>query len=174
VSPNSFPHDGSLIARFETLYRGHHSRLVTVIDNRVSDLHEAQDLAARVFELAWEHLTDGAEVTTAWLYACVRNVVGSEYQRRERASRQHLHLVVDSTLSGAEETLAREDEVARAMRTLPPMDQDVLKLVYWHDMRTSDVAVMVGLTDAAVKMRLSRSRASLSALLAPQRGEVTA
>lgn len=156
-----------------SLFRQHYGQIVTVVNGRVSDLHEAEDIAATVFTLALAHLREGEEVTTAWLYSCARNLVGTEYQRRERASRPFLHLVTDTVVAPVDDAIARADLLNRAISTLALLEQDLVRLFYWHDMSTADIARMVGLSNAAVKMRLSRARSTIQTHVAPA-GEVTA
>lgn len=140
---------------------------MSIAITHLSDSHAAHDVAQEVFERAFAHAHAGQVVSASWLYLCARNVIGSEYQRRARALRAQ-HLIGDpERVDGHEEQVALTHTVAAAIRTLEPLDQDVVALSYWAGLKAPEVAALTGLTDGAVRTRLTRARARLDVLLRP-------
>lgn len=122
-----------------------------------------------VFELAWARLRGGETVALPWLYQCARNVVGNEYHRRNRNARLHLRLVSDYEVNSLVLPEDRDPELTAAIRTLPVADRELVAMVYWYDLTLRETADVLGLSEASVKMRISRLRRRLRALLSPLR-----
>jgi RNA polymerase sigma-70 factor (ECF subfamily) len=53
---------------------------------------------------------------------------------------------------------AIEPELLKAIESLPPMEQAVLKMKHLEDMETDEIAALVGSTPVAVRTALSRAR----------------
>ena len=146
---------------FESLYREHYGLVLTVLNARVSDIHEAQDLAVGVFELALLRMRDGQHVGLPWLYQCARNLVGNEYQRRERGRRLHLRLVGEAIVQRPIVPDPSDGELATAMSTLSEIEREIVAMTYWYDMSAREIASAIGSTEGAVRVRLSRIRRQL-------------
>lgn len=160
---------------FAALYRQHFGLVTTVILGRVSDIDEAEDLAMAVSELAWTRFRLGEEIGLPWLYRCARNVVGNEYQRRDRDRRLQLRLVSDYDVNALVFPVERDVELVAAVRRLPLVDREVVAMVYWYDLSLKEVGEILGASEASVKMRVSRIRKKLRAHLTATRvssGEV--
>jgi RNA polymerase sigma-70 factor (ECF subfamily) len=56
--------------------------------------------------------------------------------------------------------------VSEALRSLAPRDRDVLALSAWEGLRAEEIAVVVGCSPAAARVRLHRARRRLRAALA--------
>ncbi len=65
-----------------------------------------------------------------------------------------------------------EPGLASALRQLPPRQRTALWLRYGEDMSTRTVAEVMGISEAAAKQMLSRSRSSLRRKLGPRGAEV--
>lgn len=154
---------------FDALYQRYFSRVLTVIRMRVSDLDEAEDLGMAVFEIAWTRVRSGELVGLPWLYQCARNLIGNEYQRRERNAKLRSRLVSDHTAYALVLPAESHHELAAAMRKLSRPERELLAMVYWRDLALRDVAAMIGTSEASVKMRVSRVRRKLHALLTSPR-----
>lgn len=80
------------------------------------------------------------------------------------------------------ETLSRDEELAAGSRTgadtelaehvrelircLPPLDREIVRLVYWDGFSQEEVAAILGRRATAVRSRLSRARSVLREQLA--------
>lgn len=150
---------------FDVLYRRHFALVVTVIRGRVSNHEEAEDLAMAVFEIAWAQAAQGKQITLPWLYRCARNVVGNEYQRRDRNGRLHVRLVSDYEANPLVLPVERDIDLVTAIRELSVVDRELIAMVYWYDLTLKEVAEILGASQASVKMRLSRLRKRLRGVL---------
>jgi len=96
----------------------------------------------------------------AWLIATTLNIA-----RRTATSSWRTRVVplnpgtVDPGLAPFSFRTDLQDAVARAMQTLGEDHRTVLHLFYFDDLPVAAIADLLGLTEGAVKMRLSRGRA---------------
>lgn len=136
---------------FSALYRRHFGLVVTVIRGRVTDVEEAEDLTMAVFELAWKRIREGERIGLPWIYGCARNVVGNEYQRRDRHRRLQLRLVSDYKANALVLPAERDLELVAAVRRLTVADREMIAMVYWYGLSLKEVAEVLGSSEASVK-----------------------
>lgn len=151
---------------FEELFRTYHPVIVAAAFNRLSDRSDAEDAAAEVFAQAWRRRSEATQVyTVAWLYATLRNVVGSQYRGRARHSRRVKR--AESHWPGPVE-IARDEilDVRAAVFSLDPSDRELIWMAHWEDLTRDEMAQILGCTPAALRVRLHRARKSLAAILA--------
>lgn len=122
-----------------------------------------------VFELAWTRLRSGEQIGLPWLYQCARNVVGNEYQRRERNAKLRLRLVSDYEANALVFPAERDLDLATAIGNLPLPERELIAMVYWYDLTLREVALILGTSEASAKMRVSRARRKLHVLLTSPR-----
>lgn len=142
---------------------------------------DAEDAAQAAAVAALEHIdaVRCAEepVICAWVDTIARRVVADAYRRgrRERAFLASGELVAETsgagdgatggTVASAEVEWERREIVratARAVQGLPEALRQVVELRYGHGHATKRIAEDLGLSDAAVRQRLSRARAVLA------------
>jgi len=158
-------------ARFAALFRAHYIEVQRFLERRVADREDAAELAADVFRVAWQRFDPGAPLGRAWLFAVARNVLGDHYRRvqRRRDSEQGIR---DAAALDAQPTasVAPDDDhpVRRALDTLAPEVQDLLRLRYWEQLDIAEIAEVLGLSPATTRVRLHRARARLRAALPPR------
>lgn len=158
---------------FEILFRTRFGMISRFVRTKVDDAALAEDLAIEAFTLAWEKHRTGTTITVRWLLTTARNLVGNEYQRRDRM-RKLLERVAMEELTNAFHGNDEEgDELRLAMSRLRPLDSLALRLTYWDELSAAEVAQFLDCTTAAVWMRLTRARATIRGLLEP-RGELAA
>ena len=120
-----------------------------------TDLYDDPRLLGEVF--VGPYLRHSPEL--AWVYGIVRNVVGNEYRRVERAGALARRLlpapIVDSTSS-----THRVLEVRRTLLSLRPADRELLFMAYWEDLTPAEMAAILGCTLATLAVRLNRARAA--------------
>jgi RNA polymerase sigma factor (sigma-70 family) len=56
--------------------------------------------------------------------------------------------------------------VVQAVRSLPPVEREVLLLVAWEHLTPAEVAVVLGVAPGTVRSRLHRARTTLRSVLA--------
>lgn len=152
---------------FAILFRTRFRSVARFIRTKVDDAALAEDLAIEAFTLGWEKHRAGTAITVRWLLATARNLVGNEYQRRDRM--QHLleRVAMEELTNTSYGTDEESEELRLAMSRLRPLDALVLRLTYWDGFSAAEVAQFLDCTTSAVWMRLTRARASLRGLLQP-------
>ena len=156
-------------ARFRRLYADNFPLLLAYAVRRVAQPEDAADVVAETFLIAWRRhreLPRGDEARL-WLYGVARRVLANHHRagvRRERLGaqlRQRLTTVFPAD-PGAEvpERLA----VRAALARLGELDREVLMLTGWEGLEPREAAVVLGVSAAAVRTRLSRARARIREL----------
>ena len=158
-------------AWFEALYRAHYQQVLQYARRRVSAA-EADDVVAEVFATAWRRRDEVAEIGAAWLLRTASNHVLHVHRgvgRRARLARRLANSASEVLASWSEQGGAAEQlAVTAAMQALSVEDQELLRLSAWEQLPTAELAVVIGCSTAAVRVRLHRARRRLAARLAEQ------
>ena len=144
-------------ARFEALFRGHHSAVQAYARRRVPS-EAVDDIVSETFLVAWRRLDDVPEPPLPWLLTVARNVVGTEW--RGAARRERLWLKAQSRqLEGydpAEHEIA-DGRVLAALARLKERDREALTLVAWDGLAPAEAASVLGEPSARFRQRLHRA-----------------
>jgi RNA polymerase sigma factor (sigma-70 family) len=178
IHPNldSLPQDGPPL---EEWYSAHAPALFGYIARRVGrDL--AQDLTAQVFVEAiesWGRFDPELGTPRTWLFAIATNLVRSHLRREQRMLDLFARTGVDpldvDPMRAAEGRLLAEREwprVADAVRTLTPVDRDVLFLYCFAELDYADIGRTLGLPVGTVASKMSRVRRKLRRRLGAPEG----
>lgn len=156
---------------FELLYEAHYGAVHSYCARRVPrDL--ARDLTAEVFAIAWRRLDDvPAEAERAWLYGVAHGVVRNSWRSSVRRAnlKDRLRGIRTTAITGPETRVIDYDSgapVRRALGTLRPPDQEILRLAAWEQLTGPEIATVLGISLPAVQQRLSRAKRRLAAALA--------
>jgi len=156
---------------FAALFERHYRSIVQFVFYRVQDRALAEDLAAEVYAIAWRKHLDEVEIDIRWLFATARNLIGNEYQRRDRERRRQERSVMETLAQTAIWSQEIEDvELRLAMARLRPEDSLVLQLTYFQGLTARQAAAFLDCSLPAYWVRQTRARAALRALL--QEGDV--
>ena len=153
---------------FTAFYRHYYRLILTVAQQRLPSLFDAEDVTGEVFRIAWKHHSDGNELTLPWLYLVLRNVIGNEYRRTARAdqfSQRFGPTMLDSMVEQNDDAL----EMRRTLLLLPVADRELIYMTYWEDLTGQEIAAILGCSPVTVRVRLMRARKRLKALLAQPR-----
>lgn len=150
---------------FGELYERHVDRIYNYIYYRTSDVHEAEDLTARVFYRALGHIEQyhqrGAPFI-AWLYRIAHNLVANWH--RDRSRRKYIRL--DDLISLVEKSAgphrqAEQNEEAqtllKAIVRLPAERQQLLILKFIEGLSNADIAKIMGRSEGAIKSLYHRT-----------------
>ncbi|GID28797.1 RNA polymerase sigma factor [Paractinoplanes brasiliensis] len=160
--------------RFRRAYARDFESLLAYATRRVEQPADAADVVAETFLVAWRRrreLPDGDE-TRLWLYGVARNVLANHHRagiRRERLGvrlRRRLTAVTRDPGAEVPERLA----VHAALGSLGDLDREVLTLTVWEGLRPREAAIVLGISAAAVRTRLSRARARVREVLGDDPG----
>lgn len=155
-------------AAFEELYVQYRSPLYNYIYRLMGDREQADDLLQETFVKAYRALADLPEGPgrTPWLYRIATNTCYDALRRRRLIS--WLPWTRDD---GAPEPATYADEnpgeryamregLEAALNLVPPSLRAPLLLHAVHGFGYADIAQALGISEAAVKMRISRARAA--------------
>ncbi|RLP73192.1 sigma-70 family RNA polymerase sigma factor [Mycetocola tolaasinivorans] len=145
---------------FTRLYEDQYERLFRFVLRRVDNHADAADLTAETFRRAWERgLHERTVPGSAWLFATARNTIGDLYRSRERSGRLATRLAEPGDLTSA---VADFDGVYGALDSLAEADRELLRLRYWDDLDAAEIAGILGVSAAALWVRLHRARRRFS------------
>lgn len=147
---------------FAQLYRRHADRVYRYLLVRLSDQHLAQDVTAQTFLAALERLATyrGEGEFISWLLAIARNKAADALRMRTATLPLEAAADVESPQAPVEqivEARLRLDEVARALRSIAPERAEALALRVVGGLSAAEVGAVMGKSEAAVKMLVSRA-----------------
>lgn len=144
----------------------------------LGDASAAGDVVQEAFIRAWDRLDDLREPERfgTWFCGIARNMAIDAVRRRKPTEQLGpANNVLEPqrwTADPTEEVDRRENakRVAEAIASLDEASRLVVTMRYYEDLSSKQIAEALGMTPAAVDMRLSRARKQLKALLedAPQ------
>ncbi|MEV0217297.1 RNA polymerase sigma factor [Micromonospora sp. NPDC050695] len=136
----------------------------------------AEDVTQATFLVAWRRrhdarLVDGSALP--WLLVVATNAVRSEWRSARRWLALLRRLPAERYAEGdlAEEVSARLDderrmtEVLSVVRRLSPAEREAVALCLWSGVSYPDAASVLGISEVAVRSRVSRARSRLTRLL---------
>ena len=138
----------------------------------VKDIHTAEDIFHEVFIKADRNKENfrGESSVKTWLIritvnAC-KDYLKSAYNRRVTPLQefQENALMSENDFDGVERKEIQQ-EVRKAVMSLPESHRDVVLCVYFQDMTVPEAAKALGLAEGTVKSRLSRAKDKLKQLL---------
>ncbi|MEQ1514490.1 MAG: sigma-70 family RNA polymerase sigma factor [Lysobacteraceae bacterium] len=172
--------------------RAAYGRIVAACQNTVTavalaithDVSASEDIAQDAFLSAWQHLKrlQNPSSFLPWLRQITRNLARDHL----RANRHRpldgegaeiaIELAADPSPTPMQQLVEdeREHAAAELISALPEESREVLLLFYREGQSSQQVALLLGMSDAAVRKRLSRARASLREDLLARFGEFAA
>src|SRR5689334_3257964 len=161
---------------FGLLYERYIDRIFNYVYYRTGNLHDAEDLTARVFQRAMNHIqnyTDRGVPFSAWLYRIAHNLVANWH--RDRSRRQEIPIndvpVLPSKGDHPERNLVRsqeQDALLRFIRRLPGERQNLLILKFVENMSNAEIGAIMGRSEGAVKSLYHRTLLALRDQLGDQ------
>jgi RNA polymerase sigma-70 factor (ECF subfamily) len=154
---------------FGILYERYVDRIFNYIYYRTGNVHDAEDLTARVFYRALNHIqnyTDRGLPFSAWLYRIAHNLVANWH--RDRSRHQEIPLAEAPTLrykGTAPETavVQTQDQEAllRIIRHLPRERQHLLILKFVEHLSNAEIGQIMGRSEGADKSLYHRTLLAL-------------
>jgi RNA polymerase sigma-70 factor, ECF subfamily len=134
---------------------------------RRTDPDTADDVLADTLLVVWRRLDDvPPDGRLPWCYAVAAKSLANinRSARRQRNLAQRI-VQLDPPSDSVEAAELPDPEVHRALATLRPDDREILRLWAWEDLAPADIAIVLGLTGNAVRIRLHRARRRFAAAL---------
>lgn len=151
-------------ARFEALYRRTRSDLLAYLLRRSPDAEEAADVLAETYLVAWQKLNglNDDHHARLWLFRVARNL-HLQGVRRRRVANAMVDRLAQEVRASLEETPDRQAEARlwAALDNLAAADREIVTLSAWEGLTPREIAVVVGISANAVRIRLHRARARL-------------
>lgn len=180
------PHDVASDARrhrFEEMYATYHVHVLGYALRRTDNTDDAADVLAETFLAAWRRLDQvpPGEQARLWLYGTARRVLANHYRGERRRLALADRLKADLAVSyQPSDRVQRSAEIVSAFRRMPEPDRELLALAGWEGLDPGQIAVVLGCSRNAARIRLHRARRRLAAELdraevrpAPPRTHVT-
>ena len=155
-----------LSARFEAAFETHHRRVLAYALRRTAGQHDAEDVVAEAFAVAWRRVSDlpGGDAALPWLLAVARRVAAN--QNRGSGRRLRLWERLRAHRAPASDVELTETPASEALAQLSADDQELLRLLAWDGLNQAEAGVVLGVSANAVAIRLHRARKRFAAALA--------
>ena len=154
---------GERVESFRALYDAAYTRVMAYALRRARSREDALDVVGDTMLVAWRRLdevpTDAS--ATAWFYGVARRVLANQYRTADRTRR-----LAERLQSEPEARPPDFAAVHEARDGLRDDDRELLTLSAWEDLDNDEIARVLGITPAAVAVRLHRARARLGRRLA--------
>ncbi|WP_374685725.1 sigma-70 family RNA polymerase sigma factor, partial [Promineifilum sp.] len=154
---------------FGQLYERYSQRIYQYIYYRTGSEADAEDLAAKTFMRAWQHIgsyDDRGVPFSAWLYRIAHNLVANWH--RDRSRRKVISLEDLSRWQVNEDgpeasALRAEDKAAllSAIRRLPSDRQELLALKFVEHLSNAEIGAVMERSEGAIKSLYHRTLLSL-------------
>jgi RNA polymerase sigma-70 factor (ECF subfamily) len=151
------------------IYKKYYERIYRFIYYMVYDPHLASDLTQNTFLKVWKSLSNFNEnkgTFQAFIYAVARNNV-IDLQRKKKI----LPLTYAQELTSSEDIqnkiLTQEQKllIHHTLGFLKPLEKQLIVLRYFEDLPMSEIAVIVGKHEGAVRVRIHRILQKMRAYL---------
>jgi RNA polymerase sigma-70 factor (ECF subfamily) len=154
---------------FGALYEQYVERIFNYVYYRTGNVHDAEDLTARVFYRAMYHIqnyVDRGVPFSAWLYRIAHNLIANWH--RDHSRHQEIPLEDAPTLhfkgEPPEVALMHDqdhDELLKLIRHLPAERQHLLILKFVEHMSNTEIGEIMNRSEGAVKSLYHRTLLSL-------------
>lgn len=147
---------GERVERYRLFYDDAYPRVMKYALRRARSRDDAHDAVADTMLVAWKRLDEVPEDERRipWIYGVARRVLANQYRSADRRRRLSARLEGEP----APTTPPDFDAIHQALDALRPDDRELLSLVAWEDLDNDEIAVVLGITAAAVAVRLHRAR----------------
>lgn len=149
---------------FSERYNDYFPRVFAYVYGRVHNVHLTEDLVADVFERAFVKgdTLRNEDAFSTWLFTIARNIIISNGRKRSRESIVDPDVLKEIAPSGASveaEILNREeiDQVAELLKDFPQREQDVIALKFDAELPNAQIAKIMNLSEANVRVILFRT-----------------
>lgn len=158
-------------AAFGRLVERHQSLVCSVALGACGDLHRSEDIAQEAFVGAWRQLGELKEPGSfrSWVCGIARNIANSSIRRDDRtptalAGEASGEEVQVEAATPADHAIDSEERaiLLRQLQDLPPLYREPMVLFYRQNESVASVAEVLGISEDAVKQRLSRGRVMLA------------
>ena len=165
---------------FDELVKATYADMYTLAYRLMGNEEDAQDVVQDAYLRAYRGLRRfrGDARFTTWMYRITANCASTQLAKRARTRHDELDEefdLLDTQVDNDPEQKAElgfeRDRIALALQELPPRLRAVIVLRDVYDLPHESIAVELGITEAAAKVRLHRARRKLRERLFPHRAD---
>lgn len=135
---------------------------------RVDVAEDAADLLNDTLLVVWRKASDVPPddiEARMWMFGAARRVLATHRRATGRRSALHDKLRDELATTSHQDHGEDVDVVAAAVRSPPPDDQELIRLVFWDGFTQAEVARLLDLPEGTVRCRTHRARQRLRAAL---------
>jgi len=169
-------HEAALVAQakqdrlaFGSLYELHVHRIYDYIYYRTGNHHDAEDLTARVFFKALEHIgryQDRGAPFSAWLYRIAHNMVANWHRDNRWSDTLELNEATTHAVPGDDpqrltERTEAQERLLRMIQKLPADRQQLLILKFVEQCSNVEIGEIMGRSEGAIKSLYHRTLLAL-------------
>jgi RNA polymerase sigma-70 factor (ECF subfamily) len=147
-------------AAFGVLYDRYVDRIYGYVRRSTRDDATAEDITANAFEKAWRALpTYRPERASfsAWLYRIAHNELASYWRRERFLAPWRKGFAAGGSVAAGLEARETRAELERALERLPPRDRDILRLRFYEELTSAEVATVLNCSRNSVYVRVHRA-----------------
>jgi RNA polymerase sigma-70 factor (ECF subfamily) len=155
---------------FGLLYERYVDKIYSYIYYRTGNHHDAEDLTAKVFYQAMNHIqryVQRGAPFSSWLYRIAHNLVANWYRDRNRSKLvplEKLAMIYPREGPGPLEQVAQgeqQEALLEAIRRLPPDRQKLLLLKFVECLPNAQIGRLMGRSEGAIKSLYHRTLTTL-------------
>jgi RNA polymerase sigma factor (sigma-70 family) len=160
--------------RFDQLFDAHYPELQRFARRRVAEAGAVDDVLAETFVTAWRRRADMPEPALPWLYGICARVISTTRRGQNRRGRLRARLASQPIEPARDpaEVHAERSGIAAAFAELSEEQREVLRLIAWDGLTTTEAAMVLGCSPGAFRTRFHRARRELEKQLAAAGNEL--
>jgi RNA polymerase sigma-70 factor (ECF subfamily) len=156
-------------SEFARVLATHRHALLRYALRRLDDHDDAEDLVADTFVVAWRRFVElpSRDQELFWLYGIEGRMLANSLRGRRRSMRLEMRLAFERENANDTRRYGEEDiqELMSALSQLKPEERELLQLTYWERLSYREIGAVLGCTERAAGIRISRARRHLRQLL---------
>jgi RNA polymerase sigma factor (sigma-70 family) len=156
-------------AEFSLAFTGNFADICKFVANRSSAL-DVEAIVSEAFLVAWKRWPNRpqrADEMRPWLFGIARNVMRSSGRHeRVRLRLEGPAIAHQDWLNDGLDRLESDLVLSTALAAMSGDDREIILLVAWEDLDSSGLAIALGISKTAARVRLHRARKRLAAEVA--------
>ncbi|MCA9924343.1 MAG: sigma-70 family RNA polymerase sigma factor [Anaerolineales bacterium] len=154
---------------FGQLYELYYTRIYNYVYYRTGNVEDAEDLTARIFERAMQHIgryQNQGVPFSAWLYRIAHNLVANWHRDNSRRKIISIEDISQWRVSGdtpefMTQLIQDRDTLLSAIRRLPSDRQELLILKFVERLPNAEIGDIMGRSEGAIKSLYHRTLLAL-------------
>jgi RNA polymerase sigma factor (sigma-70 family) len=163
------PTESSKDQEFARVVATHRHAITRYALRRLDDRDAVEDLVAEVFVVVWRRFHDlpKPDEQLFWLYAIAGRVLANIQRGRARSYRLEGRLAFERERETEEPRFSEEDveQLMKALTELSPDERELIQLAYWEDLSYREMGLVLGCSERAAGVRLTRAKRHLRDVL---------